>query len=168
MTESNPRFMESIIPEDELAKEQTKKVNLDPSKSRFTRKIRNKEEFEQLAVNANNQLQKNVVDAFELGKQFKALLNDKTIVANKNFLHESKEKEIIGKLIQYAIDVNCDQNETEGMGSVALITLLSKCLLTLRDRYNDIEYKYALLERNAIKLEEKFNRLSSLAKADDK
>ena len=158
--------MESRIPEDELEKEQTKKVNLDPKKSRFALKAKTTEEFEQRAIQTSDKLRNNLTEAFELGRQYRELFEDKTISENKNFLNESREKEIIGKLIQYAVKVNIDEDEHEGMGSVALITLLLKSMIKMRDRYNDIEYKYHLLERNHVRLEEKFNRLSSLVKSD--
>ncbi len=167
MQDNQPRLMESRIPEDELDKEHTKKVKLDPKKSRFSKKKNNKEEFEQRAKETNQKLQGHLVEAFELGKQYKELLEDKTISDNKTFLTENREKEIISKLINYAVKVNTDQNELEGMGSVALLTLLLKCVIRMRDRYNDIEYKYHILERNHIKLEEKFNKLSSQVKPDE-
>ena len=167
INQPEPRFMESRIPEDELEKEQTKKVNLDPKKSRFTKKTKTKEEFEQRAAETNDRLQGNLAEAFDLGKQYRELLEDKTITNNKSFLVESKEKEVISKLINYAVKVNTDRDEYEGMGSVALITLLLKCVIKMRDRYNDIEYKYHMLEKNAVKLEEKINRLSSRVKDDE-
>jgi len=167
MQEDQPRYLETNISEEELKKEHTKKVKLDNKKSRFSTKVNNKEEFEQKVISTNKKMQSHLVEAFELGKQYKDLLDNKTITDNKTFLAESKEKEIIGKLINYAVKINTDQNELEGMGSVALITLLLKCVIKMRDRYNDIEYKYHLLERNHIKLEEKFNKLSSRVSSGD-
>lgn len=162
--EVEARYMESRIPEDELAKVQTKKVKLDPKKSRFAKKAKTREDFENRAHETSNKMQGHLMEAFDLGKAYRDLLEDKTIPENKNFLGESKEKEIIGQLISYAIKVNIDQDEHEGMGSVALLTLILKCVLKMRDRYNDIEYKYYMLEKNHARLEEKFNRLSSLVK----
>ncbi|KKN61001.1 hypothetical protein LCGC14_0526260 [marine sediment metagenome] len=159
--------MESRIPEDELENEQTKKVLLDPKKSKFAKKAKTRDNFEQRAVQTSERLQGHLTEAFDLGKKYKDLLEDKTISDNKGFLNESREKEIISKLIQYAVKVNVDQDEHEGMGSVALLTLILKCVLQMRDRYNDIEYKYHLLEKNHAKLEEKFNRLSSQVKSDE-
>ena len=159
--------MESRIPEDELAKEQTKNVLLDPKKSRFAKKAKTKEEFKQRAVKVNTTRQGYLAEAYNLGKQYGSLLDDKTITENKNFLNESREKEIIGQLIEYAVRVNIDEVENEGMGSVTLITLLLKSMIKMRDRYNDIEYNYHILKKNHIRLEEKFNHLSSQVKSDE-
>jgi hypothetical protein len=159
--------MESRIPEDELEKSQTKKVLLDPKKSRFAKKAKTKEEFEQRASKTSERMQGNLAEAFELGKEYRDLLADKTISENKTFLTESREKEIVGKLINYAVKVNTDVDEYESMGSVALLTLLLKCVIKMRDRYNDIEYKYHMLEKNHARLEEKFNSLSSRVSQDE-
>ena len=164
---AEPRFLESNMSEEDLANEQTKRIGLDPKKSRFVKQHQHKEEFEQLVQKTNERTQNYLTEAFELGKQYKELLEDKTISDNKNFLVESKEKEIVGKLIMYAIKVNADQTEQEGMGSVAVLTLLLKCLLHIRDNYNDVVYKCHVLEKNYIKLEEKFNNLSSRISSDD-
>lgn len=160
------RYMESRLTDDELKKLQTKKVKLDASKSMFAKKAKTQESFQQRAVETSDKLQNHLAEAFDLGKQYRDLLEDKTIPENKKFLDESREKEIIGQLISYAIKVNIDEDEHEGMGSVALLTLMMKCVLKMRDRYNDIEYKYHMLEKNHIRLEEKFNRLSSQVKSD--
>lgn len=160
------RYMETHLTDDEIAKSQTKKVKLDASKSMFAKKSKTKESFQQRAIETSGKLQNNLTEAFDLGKQYRDLLEDKTIPENKKFLDESREKEIIGQLISYAIKVNIDEDEHEGMGSVALLTLMMKCVLKMRDRYNDIEYKYHMLEKNHIRLEEKFNRLSSQVKSD--
>jgi hypothetical protein len=164
MESKEPRFMESSIPDEEL---DIKKVNLDAKKSRFVKQKNTKEAFEQMARQTNEKMQGHLAEAFELGKQYRELLEDQTISENKNFLIESKEKEIVGKLVSYAIKVNADHNENEGMGSVAIVTLLLKCVLRMRDRYNDVAYKCHILEKNYTRLEEKFNLLSSRVKPDE-
>lgn len=152
---------------EELKERVNSGVKLSSKKSRLFGKINEKKNFEQMVNNANEQHQNYLSEAFELGKQYKELISDKIITDNKGYLVENREQEVIGKLIDYAVRVNNDKIEQKCMGSVTLLTLALKCIIKLRDRYNDIEYKYHILERNHIRLEEKFNRISSQTKLDE-
>ena len=84
---------------------------------------------------------------------FKKILDDKTLLQNKNIFSLDLEKEIISNLARLAIDMNTDENEIEGMGSVSIITLLLRTSIIQRDRINSLEYKSTLLENRIKELE---------------
>ena len=154
------RYLESSLSQKELEDEQFAKVKIDGKKSRFSKQPEQPSyNFKERARDIQNKFEGYLAEAFEYGKEYKEVLADKTLKDEKSFLNKSREEEIVAKLIDFAIKVNNDENEPEGQGSVTIIVLLLKCLYTMRDKYNDIEYKYYQLEKNHIKLEEKFNRL---------
>lgn len=141
--------------------EATKTLKLDPKKSLFSKKAAVKNTFEERAQEVHSRMQGYLSEAFELGVQFKEFLEDKTVPSQMGALRRSREKEVIGKLVAFAIRVNNDQDENEGMGSVSILTLLLKTSLAMRDRYNELDYKYHELESYCTRLEAKLNKLSS-------
>lgn len=78
--------------------------------------------------------------AAELAVQFKKILEDKTLPQNKSSFAISLEKEILTKMIELAIEINNDENEKEGMGSLSWITFILKLSLSQRDKINVLEY----------------------------
>lgn len=84
----------------------------------------------------------------ELALQFKKALDDKTLVQNKNVFAHELEKEILGKMIQLAVEINNDINEPDSMGSLSWITLLLKTCFNQRDKINNLEYMISNLEKN--------------------
>jgi hypothetical protein len=76
----------------------------------------------------------------ELTIAFKKAILDKTLKRNRNILQEEIEKELLENMIRLSVDVNNDQNEPEGSGSLMWIILLLKTCLAQRDRINDLEY----------------------------
>lgn len=88
--------------------------------------------------------------ASELSLNFRKILEDKTLPDNKNIFAADLEKEIMGNLGQLAIDINTDEKEVEGMGSVGIITLLLRCLLIQRDKLNLLQFSVEKLE-NTVK-----------------
>lgn len=85
--------------------------------------------------------------AAELSAQFNQTLNDKTLKQNKNVFAREMERELLTKMAQLAIDVNNDQNEHEGMGSLSWIILLLKTCLNQRDKMNQLEFVVSQLEK---------------------
>ncbi len=79
---------------------------------------------------------------------------------NKNIFANEVEMEVIGGLVELGINMNTDENETEGMGSVGLITLLFRCALIQRDKINASDYKLSLLATTVKSLEKKIEELS--------
>jgi hypothetical protein len=85
--------------------------------------------------------------ATDLALEFKKMLDDKTLPENKNIFAKDMERDVLGKLIQLAIDINNDPVEKEGMGSLSCITLLFKACLSQRDRINKLEYSLSEINK---------------------
>lgn len=124
------------------------------------------EQFEQEAQDANKKLEGYGERARELASQFKKVMEDKTLPQNKNLFVVEIEKELISKMINLAIEINSDENEAEGMGSVGWIALTLRYLLVQKDRMNQLEYSVLNLEN---KVKEQTDILNSiLSKLDSK
>ncbi len=138
------------------------------SKSIFDNKPKppSKEDSERRATAANNQLNSYNNRAFELAMAFKKALEDKTLPQNRTVIGVELEKELLGNLGQLAVDMNTDEHEVEGMGSVGLISLLLRCLLLQRDRMNTQEYSIHNLEGSVKNLQLSLEKL--LAPVDAK
>lgn len=124
------------------------------------------EVFEKEAIEANKKLEGYQERAKELASQFKKIMDDKTLSQNKNVFSSEIEKEIISKMINLAVEINSDENEIEGMGSVGWIALLLRYLLLQRDKINQLEYFNFNLENKIKEQSETFNKV--LSKLDDK
>jgi len=92
--------------------------------------------------------------AAELALQFRKLLEDKTLLQNKNVFARELEKEILTNMAELAIEINNDPHEQEGMGSLGWVILLLKTVLSQRDRINNLEYTISLLDKKI----EQFNK----------
>ena len=122
-------------------------LKIDASKAKFAKKSKEKEDFQVQAEEFNSQLQEKKQKALELSQSFLELLKNKTLLQNKGPLEQNLEKDIIKKLTEFAIEINNDPNELEGMGSVGINVILLKSLLNFRDALNAAEYKIYLLEQ---------------------
>jgi hypothetical protein len=111
-----------------------------------------KEDFEQKATEVNDTLNAYGVRASDLALRFKRTLDDKTLPQNKNPFQQAAESELLTNLVQLSVDMNTDEHEQEGMGSVGLSALLLKTVLIQRDRINDLEYKLSLLDKQVKEL----------------
>jgi len=147
MNEQFPNLPNRISFEDKEPEEPTKTVKLDAKKSRFAAKTEKKVGFEEAAKRTHDKLQGYQSQALELGRSFIKMINDKKLKCNKGPLENSFERETINKLISFAIDVNNDEHEREGMGSVGLITLMMNSILKMRDHINDLEHELSLIEK---------------------
>lgn len=87
------------------------------------------------------------IKAGELAVQYKKILADKTLVQNKNVFSEEIEREILTKMVNLAIQINNDEDEQEGMGSLGWITILLKTQFSVRDRLNELEYQLLQLKK---------------------
>lgn len=87
--------------------------------------------------------------AADLASQFNKAMADKTLQQNKNMFQQELEKDLLGQMIQLAIEINNDPNEKEGMGSLSWITLLLKTAFSQRDKINKIEYAVSQLEKKS-------------------
>lgn len=111
------------------------------------------EEFHKKAQEANKKTLAYTDRAKDLSVKFIKLLEDKTLLENKNTVLLDLEKEIISDLVGLGIDINSDENELDGMGSIGLTSLIFKCLMRQRDRINNLEYNLYLLDKRVKKIE---------------
>jgi hypothetical protein len=108
------------------------------------------EEFEQKVKTVQEKVSANKVKAADLAVNFGKILSDKTLPQNKNPFQKELEKEVVAQMVQWAVDVNNDPNEQyDGMGSMAWITLLLKVAISQRDKINQLEYLVSLLEKKS-------------------
>lgn len=123
-----------------------KSVKLNSSSSRFSKKTINKDTFQQKAQDVHDKLEGYQETGFKLGKEFNEIIEKKVLSENKGILERKLETDIIQRLVMYAIAVNNDANEPQdGMGSVALITLLLNMITKLNDKILHNKYDISLL-----------------------
>jgi hypothetical protein len=111
-----------------------------------------KEDFEQKAAAVNQQLNDYSNRAVDLALQFKKALEDKTLLQNKSPFAFDAERELLSKLTQLGQDMNTDEYEKEGQGSLGLVLLLFRSVLIQRDKINSLEYSLSELEREVKRL----------------
>jgi hypothetical protein len=83
----------------------------------------------------------------DLGIKIMQLMKDQTLNINKNQIMSQVEMETIKNLIDLALEINNDDQEDSGIGSISCIVLLFKTCLLQRDKINNIEHKLSLLEK---------------------
>lgn len=138
--------------EEEEIKEATPKVglkNVSSQKSIFDDlpKKQTQDEFTKKVDKIQERNSSHKTRAAELSAQYNQVLNDKTLKQNKNVFAKEIERELLTKMAQLAIDVNNDQYEKEGMGSLSWIILLLKTCLNQRDKINQLEFSVSQLEK---------------------
>lgn len=151
MSKEERLSLESNEEDAKLQRERRGGVKLNSSKSMFTKdpaQASQKEAFEEQADEAFEEIQDRKQKAVELVQQFWSFVKDETLLVNKGPVKKNLEKEIVSKLLNFASEMNNDPKEPEGSGSVAIITLLLKAVLYLRDSNNDLKYRLTKLERS--------------------
>lgn len=124
------------------------------------------EEFEKKSIESNKKLENYQVRAQELAVQFKKIMDDKTLSQNKNIFALEIEKELISKMISLAIEINSDENEIEGMGSLGWVALILKNLISEKDKINQLKYSVLNLENKIKDQDDLLNKI--ISKLDDK
>jgi hypothetical protein len=103
-----------------------------------------KEKFEKVADQTMKNMEDSNTRAMNTISKFLKMSEDKTLVRNKGAIALDVEREIRQELIQLVMDFDNDETEDEyGKGSVIAISVLSKIVLNLRDRVNELEYQIA-------------------------
>lgn len=120
--------------------ESNKKINLSNEKSKFKKSGDKPPPFDEMVKNKVNASNDRNSKAFELGKKFLSILNDKTLPENKGPIVKNVESQVCIELFNLAQEINNDPSEPESAGSAMLDTLFFKSLLMLRDKINKIEY----------------------------
>lgn len=126
-------------------------VKLNRDKSKFS-KQESPETFENLADATHDHLMDRKDRAVKLVKQFWDAVQDTTLADAKGPLAKKVEAELITNLLSLGRELNTDENEPEGSGSIALITLLLKTIMRQRDVRNDLAFKLDSLEKKLDKL----------------
>jgi hypothetical protein len=85
---------------------------------------------------------------WELAAHFKGLVEDTILPVNKTIIAKDIEQETINKLIILATEMNEDNDQQQGIGSVVLSTLLMKMVLLQRDKINTLLYRIDNVEKH--------------------
>ena len=125
-----------------------------------------KENFEKKVEEVNKKMNDYKAKAAEMALSYKKLILDKTLVQNKNIFSEEIEKETLSKMVNLAIEINNDENEQEGMGTLGWVTLLLKYFLHHRDRLNSLEYQLMTLQKNNEELKKEISKLKLSSQVD--
>ena len=144
MTEQPKRMPFSQDYEEKPAK---KGVKISNENSVLQKKADEKVAFEERADKFIEQKKARNSTAVELAKQFVDFVRDKTLSENKTIIAKGIEIDLCNKLVLMALEINEDDTEREGMGSVAIINLLLKTVFIQRDIINSIDYKVVKLEK---------------------
>lgn len=86
--------------------------------------------------------------AWNLGAKLKSLMESKVLPENKTAVLKGLESETLQELSQLATDINVDEDQLEGSGSVALSQLILKMMLIQKDQINALAYHIDQLEKN--------------------
>lgn len=105
------------------------------------------QEFQERVQKAEDKKSGHKQRAADLYLQFQKTVADKTLPQNRNILSRDAEREMLQEIMQLAMDINNDQQEQEGMGSLTCITFLFKTILFQRDKINELEYQVVSLTK---------------------
>jgi hypothetical protein len=104
------------------------------------------EEFKQRASEVNERFNSYNERAMEAVSSFMKLLDDQTIAKNKSSFAPQLEQEVIGKFQNLALDMEADELQPNGMGSIGVVTFLLKVALIQRDKINQLDYAISQLQ----------------------
>jgi hypothetical protein len=93
------------------------------------------------------------VKASKLASDFYKTMGDKTLPQNKNTFQKEIEFELLRDMVKLAQEVNADDKEREGEGSLAWITVLLRTCFGQRDRINLLEYQLSIFEKKLSELD---------------
>jgi hypothetical protein len=124
------------------------------------------ESFEKKVEEINKKNNDYKAKAAELALAYKKLIFDKTLNQNKNIFSEEIEKETLSKMVALAVEINNDEDEQEGMGTLSWVTLLLKYFLHHRDRINNLEYQCLTLQKNNEELKKELDKLKKSTSVD--
>ena len=93
----------------------------------------------------------------ELTNMFMGVVKDTTLDANKNPAKKDQESEIIKSLCALCLQMNNDQNQPEGIGSIGLNNLLLRTILIQRDAINNLSYQVHQLKKGIADVIEALN-----------
>jgi len=138
-----------------------KSLKINNDKSIFIKKNDvSQQDFEKNISDMQGKSAEYALRAAELSSNFRKILDDKSLVKNKNVFQLDVERDILESLIKLCIEMNEDENEKESMGATGLVALLLKACLIQRDRINNLDFNYVQLESRILLLEEKLEAIA--------
>lgn len=133
--------------EDEKSIPQKKGVKLSNKNSTIPQPQNNRESFEEAATKAFSTYEDYKQRTWDLSLKFKSFIEDKSLPSNKSILSKDLEKEVLDNLVKLASEMNADENQPEGIGSIAMGMLMMKMMLLQRDTINSLSHKLEKLEK---------------------
>jgi hypothetical protein len=132
--------------EQELDEKKSRLNKVSTQKSIFdgASKKKTQAQFTQQVMTIDEQASNYKFQVKDLAIKFKSMLKDQTLLKNKTSIQIDVERETMFKLINLANQLNCDENEQECSGSLALITLLFNAVFYQRDKINELEYEISM------------------------
>lgn len=128
------------------------KINNAGSSIKTPEQINHSEAFKQAANEAAKRLEGFKNRSFELGLKFKNLLESNVLPENKTTILKDLEGEVLSQLSQLANEINNDEAQPEGTGSVALCQLMMKMMLIQRDNINSLKFQVEELKKEITSL----------------
>jgi hypothetical protein len=105
------------------------------------------QEFEQKVQKVQEKMSGYKLRTSELAVQFSQAMQDKTLQQNKNMFQQEVELELLRNMVKLAQEINADEQENDGEGSLSWITVLLKTCFNQRDRMNRLEYQLQQVQR---------------------
>lgn len=133
------------------------KINNETS-SVLPAKTNNSDTFDGNAKEAFSRYEDYKQRTWDLSTKFKSMVEDKLLPANRSIIYKELELEVLTKLVSLASEMNADENQSEGIGGVALSMLLMKMILLQRDHVNELLFKTDKLEKALKILESKTSK----------
>jgi len=130
-----------------------KGVKLKNARSQFAETVERSEKFEETADAFMAEKQARNKHAVELAKILMELVKDTTLSQNKSVMQKQREMAAIADMVEFALTINEDDTEREGMGGVALINLVLKMLFLQRDSLNEARYEIDQLKKRVVALQ---------------
>ena len=90
--------------------------------------------------------------AFTLTTKLLSMMKDKTLDGNKDTISRDEEKKVISEYVNFARLINSDPSKEESLGTLSLVTAMTRCILVQRDRINELEYESQKLRKSVEKL----------------
>lgn len=105
------------------------------------------EDFQQQVQQMNDRESSFKTRAAQLVMDFNRAMADKTLAPNKNIFQKEMEVELLRNMVKLAQEINSNEREREGEGTLSWVTILLKQCFTQRDRINNLEYKLSGFEK---------------------
>jgi hypothetical protein len=114
-------------------------------------------EFQERATKVFGKFEEYKNRGWELGRQFKALIEDTILASNKTIIAKDLEQEVMNKWVTLAQEMDNDNDQPQGIGGIVLCSLLMRMVLTQRDKINTLSYRLESAEKRIAALAAKVN-----------